>query len=124
MRRRFVLRSGQVTLACILGAALGLGLSYHVTPEAEGAVIGGCFECKYYTPVSEWGYCKQVGHEQTGDGIWCETSSPLCLIWGGACYNVDVPDGGGGGGGSGGACTIELGEVCPAECFTCERRYY
>jgi hypothetical protein len=65
----------------------------------------GCFNC-----VTDYGdcqfltglcseVCEQVGHEQSGDGIWCAEDefepwtigggNTVCELSGGACYNVE-----------------------------------
>jgi hypothetical protein len=68
---------------------------------ADTVTYSGCLNCVEQTQLTiNIDHCVQVGDNQNGAGIVCRELSffggSICQTSGGACYNIDVNDGGGG----------------------------
>jgi hypothetical protein len=98
---------------------------------AESTTYTGCLECTEKTSLTiPRDYCSSVDPGGKGYSKCTEETinlSRFCSVSGTSC-EVSISGGGGGGGWSGGggsgSCTILAGQLCPAECFSCEVNYF
>lgn len=112
-----------MAVALVSVAALGAIVASRLA--ASTTTYEGCMECVQRQEPAE-DYCRQVGHEETGNVLCDEVSfggfgsgSVWCRAYSSPCFNVTVGGGGGGGTGGGGTCTIVPGGFCPMECPSC-----
>ncbi|MEM8962414.1 MAG: hypothetical protein AAGD38_13105 [Acidobacteriota bacterium] len=92
---------------------------------AVGQTYWGCYQCDDNTigGVIPWESCVWAGDSEHGRESCNELNlvvQQTCVVFGTACFNVDV-NGNGGSNGSGANCTVYNAQVCPAQCMSCER---
>ena len=93
-----------------------------ISLQDAGCCIAGT-NCRYehqdgwYPRSVNKEYCHIIS--RTDGGYQCASGVPQCTSSGG--NNGSGGGGGGGFGGGGGGCTISMGALCPASCFSCTR---
>lgn len=120
MRKKIWLTLAVIVLVAVLMPTMLLARGFWSTGD-------GCFLClPHGGGTLPDNLCWQVGNEEYGDGIHCENpygfGMHVCILSGGACYNVVA-----GGGDLGGAlddygdpdCTVPTGTACSAACSAC-----